>query len=131
MCFKYERVVAADHTVQFGPQRIQLLPGKERRSYARATVEVREHFDGSLSIHYAGERLASTEAPLEAPQLRARGRRLRLPASGSAQADQPASAGASGGKQTGASTPRADHPWRKRTLPPSTRTDQAQQAGSS
>lgn len=131
MCFKYERMVAADNTVQFGPQRIQVLPGKERRSYARATVEVREHFDGSLSIHSAGEQLASTEAPVEAPQLRARGGRLQLPASGSTQADQLAGAGASGGKQTGGSTPRADHPWRKRTLPPATPREPAQQASSS
>lgn len=131
MCFKYERMVAADNTVQFGPQRIQVLAGKERRSYARATVEVHEYFDGSLSIYYAGERLASTEAPLEAPQLRARGGRLRPLAPASAPVDQPAAAGASFGKQSRGSTPRADHPWRKRTVPPSTQTDQAKAAGSS
>lgn len=131
MCFKYERMVAADNTVQFGPQRIQVLPGKERRSYARTTVEVHEHFDGSLSIHYAGECLASTEAPVEAPQLRARGGRLRRPAAASPQAPPPAAAGSSGDKQTGGSTPRADHPWRKRTLPPAIPREQAQQASSS
>jgi transposase len=124
-CFKYERIVAADHTVQFGPQRIQVLAGQERRSYARATVEVHEHFDGSLAIYYAGERLASTEAPLEAPQLRSRGGRLHVPAPASTQAEQQAGAGSSVGKQTRGSTPRADHPWRKWTGPPSTSTDQA------
>jgi hypothetical protein len=80
LCFKYERIVAADNTVQFGPHRIQLLPGKERRSYARATVEVHEHFDGSLTIHYAGKLLAATKAPPEAPKLRSRNGRLRLSA---------------------------------------------------
>jgi hypothetical protein len=33
LCFKYERMVAADNTVQFGSLRIQLLPDKARRSY--------------------------------------------------------------------------------------------------
>lgn len=120
MCFKYERMVAADNTVQFGPQRIQVLPGKERRSYARATVEVHEYFDGSLAIYYAGERLASTEAPLEAPQLRPRGGRLRVPAAASAQTAQPADASSSGGQPARSSKPRDDHPWRKWTGPPAT-----------
>jgi hypothetical protein len=127
-CFNYERIVAADNTVQFGPQRIQVLAGKERHSYARATVEVHEHFDGSLAIYYAGERLASTEAPLEAPQLRSRGGRLHVPVPASTQAEQQAGAGSSVGKQTRGSTPRADHAWRKWTGPPSTSTDQAKQA---
>jgi hypothetical protein len=131
LCFKYERIVAADNTVQFGPQRIQLLPGKARPSYARLTVEVHEHFDGSLTIHYAGECLASTEAPPEAPQLRARGGRLRLPAPASAQADQPAAASSSGGKQRHGSIPRPDHPWRQWTGPPAASPDRAKQAESS
>jgi transposase len=130
LCFKYERMVAADNTVQFGTQHIQVLAGQARRSYARATVEVREHFDGSLSIYYAGERLASTEAPLEAPQLRARGGRFR-PSASTAQADQPVTAASTGGKQSRGSTPRDDHPWRKRTVPPANSTDPAKAAGSS
>lgn len=128
MCFKYERVVAADNTVQFGPQRMQVLAGKERRSYARATVEVHEHFDGSLTIYYAGERLASTEAPLEAPKLRSRGGRLRLPAPASAQAAQPIGEGPMARKQTTGPKPRADHPWRTWTGPPGTSPDRAKQA---
>lgn len=117
LCFKYERIVAADNTVQFGPQRLQVLPGKERRSYAQATVEVHEHFDGSLTIHYAGELLAATEAPPEAPKLRPRNGRLRGPTSASVQAaaelprDEP---------PTSQRPPqsRAAHPWRKWTGPP-------------
>src|SRR5579863_1967152 len=124
MCFKYERVVAADNTVQFGPQRIQVLAGPQRRSYARATVAVHEYFDGSLAIYSAGQRLASTEAPLEAPSLRARGGRLRLPAPASAQSEQQAEAGSLVEKQTPGSTLRDDHPWRKWTGPP----DQTKQA---
>lgn len=115
-CFKYERIVAADNTVQFGQQRIQVLAGQERRSYAQVTVQVHERFDGSLAIFYAGVCLASTEAPLEAPQLRARGKRLRrspaLPTP-STRAELPAPAEAQTRKQPTPSKPRADHPWRK------------------
>jgi hypothetical protein len=116
-CFKYERVVAADNTVQFGEQRIQVLPGKERRSYARSTVQVHERFDGSLAIYYAGVCLASTQAPLEAPQLRSRGGRLRLPAA-SAPAESPTNEASPGREPTRASKPRDDHPWRTWTGPP-------------
>jgi len=115
-CFKYERVVAADNTVQFGQQRVQVLPGQARRSYAHVTVEVHERFDGSLAIVYAGVCLASTQAPLEAPQLRARGKRLRLspvPAPTSIPAEPPARLEAEMRQQPASSKPRADHPWRK------------------
>ncbi|HEV2581405.1 MAG TPA: ISNCY family transposase [Ktedonobacteraceae bacterium] len=115
-CFKYERVVAADNTVQFGQQRLQVLAGQVRRSYAHVTVEVHERFDGSLAIFYAGVCLASTPASLEAPQLRARGKRLRLslmPASTSTPAEPPAPAEVQTHKPPASSKPRADHPWRK------------------
>jgi len=36
ICFKYQRVVAADNTSSFAKQRLQLLPDHERRSYAKA-----------------------------------------------------------------------------------------------
>lgn len=119
LCFKYERIVAADNTVQFGPQRIQVLPGKERRSYVQATVEVHEHFDGSLTIHYAGEQLAATEAPPEAPKLRSRNGRLRVPASASVQAEGelPSDEPPAAEQQPPRPKPHADHPWRKWTGP--------------
>lgn len=120
MCFKYERIVSADNTVQFGPHRIQVLAGKARRSYAQATVQVHEHFDGSLTIHYAGELLATTEAPPEAPKLRSRNGRLRVPAPGSVQAEgellhgEPAMAA----PRPPRPKPRDAHPWRQWTGPP-------------
>jgi transposase len=115
-CFKYERIVAADNTVQFGAQRLQVLAGKERRSYVRTTVQIHEQFDGSLAIYYAGVCLASTEAPLDAPQLRSRGGRLRLPPlppAPATQADPQTTAETGALKQPVRSKPRADHPWRK------------------
>lgn len=119
LCFKYERVVAADNTVQFGPQRIQVLASKERGSYARLTVEVHEHFDGSLTVHYAGQQLASTEAPLEAPHLRPRGGRLRRSATGTTPPEPVAPAEAAEGQlaNEAASPPAQPHPWRTWTGP--------------
>jgi transposase len=77
-CFKYERTVAADNTVQLGEHRVQLLSGPDRLSYAKARVEVHERMDGALAVYYRGRRLRTTAAPLEAPVLRARDGRLGI-----------------------------------------------------
>jgi hypothetical protein len=74
-CFKYQRTVGMDNTVRFGGERLQLLPGPRRRSWARANVEVQERLNGSLAVYYHGECLVTTPAPLEAPLLRTRGGR--------------------------------------------------------
>ncbi len=126
-CFKYVRTVALDNTVQLGEHRLQLLPDKERRSYARAHVEVHERLDGSLAVYYAGRCLVSTPAPLEAPVLRARAGRLTAPAHPSlAVAAEPTSQDTSRQSPAPAaarrgSTPGPDHHWRKKLLPPQAR----------
>jgi len=74
-CFKYQRTVGMDNTVRFGGERLQLLPGARRPSWARAVVEVQERLDGALAVYYHGECLATMPAPVEAPLLRARGGR--------------------------------------------------------
>ncbi len=71
-CFKYLRIVAADNTISFATQCLQLLPDAQRRSYARARVQVHEHFDGHLSVQLAGRCVVTTQAPLEAPKARTR-----------------------------------------------------------
>src|SRR6266571_9061227 len=71
-CFTYQRIVAADNTISFAKQRLQLLPDAQRRSYAKARVQVHEHFDGHLSVHYSGRCVATTEAPLETSKMRTR-----------------------------------------------------------
>jgi hypothetical protein len=82
-CFKYERAVAADNTVQLGPHRIQLLPDRQRASYAKTRVEIQVRMDGAIAIYHNGRLLASEPAPLETPVLRIQGARAsyRLPAS--------------------------------------------------
>ena len=72
LCFKYRRTVASDNSVRFNGHSIQLLPGPDRLSYARAGVEVQERLDGSLKLWYQGRMLASREAPAPPAVLRAR-----------------------------------------------------------
>lgn len=72
LCFKYQRTAAADNTIRFGGHTLQLLAGRQRSSYARARVEVQERLDGRLVVYYQGQAVASRQAPLAAPVLRAR-----------------------------------------------------------
>jgi hypothetical protein len=72
LCFKYQRTVAADNTVCFAGQTLQLLPGLERLSYAHARVEVQERLDGSLVVSYKGQTIATRQAPPHPITLRAR-----------------------------------------------------------
>ena len=71
-CFRYVRTVGRDETVRLGEHRVPLLPPRGYGSLARRRIEVREHLDGSLSVWYQGQHLATQSAPLEAPRLRAR-----------------------------------------------------------
>ena len=72
LCFKYQRTVAKDNTVRLGEHTLQLLPGSDRYSYARARVEIQERLDGSLVVAYQGRVIASREAPPLPAALRAR-----------------------------------------------------------
>lgn len=113
-CFKYVRTVAADNTISFAGQRLQLLPGRDRRSYAHAQVQVQERLDGSLVICHAGHLLLSTPAPLDAPTLRARaGRRATATPASSAASLPPESPT----RPSTAAVPAQNHPWRRPLLP--------------
>jgi len=72
LCFKERRRVAKDNTVQYHRQTLQIFPGPERTSYARAHVEVQERLDGQLLLNYRGKLLTLGEAPPLATFLRAR-----------------------------------------------------------
>jgi transposase len=76
-CFKFERAVAADNTVQCEGHRLQLLPDRWRASYAKTKVEVQIRMDGSLAVCYQNRLVAHRPAPPEAPQLRLRGSRYQ------------------------------------------------------
>src|SRR5205823_5368655 len=111
----------------------QLLPNAQRRSYAKARVQVHEHFDGHLSVHTAGRCVATTEAPLETSKMRTRsGPRggtdalmdSQTPSSAVVLLTQASTAelGESEACQTDQSAasgrPAATHPWRKPWLKP-------------
>ncbi len=66
-CFKYTRTVASDNTISFSGHKLQLPPGPQRRSYARARVQVRQHLDGQLSVHYQGQQLARFQPADDSP----------------------------------------------------------------
>lgn len=120
-CFAYERIVANDNTVHLGAQVIQILPGPQRRSYAKARVIVREHLDGMSTVTFRGARLAITSLQTPLHLLRARRhprvhlgppqppqrRPQRVHSGGKAPRRRPAGTG------PGAWTPAADHPWRR------------------
>jgi transposase len=61
-CFKFTRVVALDNTISFSGHKLQIPPGPNRRSFARARVELRQHLDAHLSVHYQGHTIATFEA---------------------------------------------------------------------
>jgi len=67
LCFKYQRRVAKDNTVKLGEHTLQLLPGNDRYSYARARVEVQERLDGSLVVRRRRIRARSSLAGKHRP----------------------------------------------------------------
>ena len=77
LCYKEIRKVARDNTVQYHGKTLQIFPGPERTSYARAHVEVQERLDGRLVICYRGKILTPFEAPPLAASLHAQPTRSR------------------------------------------------------
>jgi hypothetical protein len=72
--FHYARRVAADNTVRVEDVTLQLAPGPGRRSYARALADVVQCLDGSWRVYVADRLVATTPAPPDPGQLRARRR---------------------------------------------------------
>jgi len=71
-CFKYSRAVATDHTVRFLGLALQLPPRGTQWSWSGQRLELRQHLDGSFSVHAPGGReLARSAVPATPPVLRA------------------------------------------------------------
>ena len=62
-----ERVVNQDNTVHLDNRVFQIEKTRWRNTLAGITVEVHEHLDGSVTIHYGPHRIASF-APGQGPQ---------------------------------------------------------------
>ena len=71
LCFRHERKVARDNTVKYRWRTLQLLPGRDRPSYAGARVDVLEGPDGELAVRYHGQTIRTQLAPPRAGVLRA------------------------------------------------------------
>jgi transposase len=68
--FKYGRMVGHDNVVRFKGQRLQILPSKQRLSYALCKVVVLLNLEDNLVVYYHGQPLETCLAPPEAPLLR-------------------------------------------------------------
>jgi len=112
-CFRYWRTVSKDNVVSLEGRAIAVPPGPQRRSYARARVEGREHLDGSVSVHYQGRCIArqSTQgADLRTKRRGTVGEKPAPPAPVSNNNPKPSS--------NGSLKPPADHPWRRSLVTP-------------
>lgn len=63
-CFKHQRTVHHDNTVQLDGRYLQLQPGPARRSYTGLRVDVHAHLDGRLTVSYRGLRIMATLLPV-------------------------------------------------------------------
>ena len=70
LCFKEQRRVARDNTVQYHRKTLQLFPGLDRPSYAGSRVEVQERLDGRVLVKCGDEVLTPYQAPPLAAELR-------------------------------------------------------------
>lgn len=105
-CFRYWRTVSKDNVVSLEGRIIPIPPAPQRRSYARGRVEVREHLDGSASVHYQGTCIARQPASGGADlRTKRRGKAGEKPAPVRNITPKPA--------PTGPWKPPADHPWRR------------------
>jgi transposase len=119
-CVHEERTVALDNTISYHSQRVQLLPTEQRRSFARAKVEVHEHFDGQLSLFFQGQSLPCRLAPADPVQLRqappteviaATSEPTEVITAPSEPAEVITAPVAAPGSRSKAHKPKAGHPW--------------------
>jgi transposase len=61
----YQRVVGADHTITLGTHSIALPPLPGQRGYARETVQLSHHLEGTLHVYRGDRLLLALPVPLE------------------------------------------------------------------
>jgi len=115
-CFKFERVVAKDHTVSFASHDLVIPLRPLQRGYVGTRVELRHHMDGRLAITYHGRTLVVHE-PLEpgTPQVGkfTPAKRAALPVKKIAIRPSIQPRPQSPLAPLPASVPAPDHPWRQ------------------
>jgi transposase len=104
-CFKHQRIVSNDNTISFSGNRLQIPPGPQRSSYAKARVDARQLLDGRLLICYKGEILTSFEPAAPGP--------LRVGKFTPAAQPPPPPAKPKQTQPRKPYKPAPDHPWRQ------------------
>ncbi len=64
LCFKYQRTIAKDNTVQFSGALFQIPKQSPHRSYANKKVQVHVLLDGSVELFYQGEKIARFDSKM-------------------------------------------------------------------
>lgn len=62
LCFKYQRTVAKDNTVQFSGALFQIPRQSPHRSYANKRIQLHVLLDGSVELFYQGEKITRFDA---------------------------------------------------------------------
>ncbi len=113
-CFKHDRTVAHDNTISFAGVTLQIPPGPDRISYAKARVQVCQYLDGRVGICYQDQLLTiintGQEGPVRVGKLAAA--QQEPPPSAPVPETQPAVPNQQPAR-TEPHKPAADHPWRK------------------
>ena len=83
IAFAYEAVVSNDNCVRLGGLMIDVPPGKNRPSYAKAKVLVKQHLDGCWTVRWKDQIIATHPAtPLKEPVRSWRKREKKSPIRG-------------------------------------------------
>ena len=107
-CFKYTRTVTNDNTISFNKHRLQIPAGPQRKSYAKARVELRHFLDGSLAVFYQNQNLVTFRpATLAPPRVG-----TFTPAAAASPPSEPDKARLPKSPKQPWKPP-SDHPWRK------------------
>jgi transposase len=109
-CFKYTRTVTNDNTVPFNGHRLQIPPSPQRKSYAKAKVELRHSLDDCLAIFYQGQNLVSYQPAFPTPPRVGHFQPAILPISPRPPEPLPAKTPKSPRQSW---KPPANHPWRR------------------
>jgi hypothetical protein len=115
-CFKHQRTVMNDNTISFDGHHLQIPPGPNRRSYAKARVDVWQLLDGRLEIRFQGARLVIFEPAVLAP-VRI-GHFSPIPVTQSLPEKLPAEISDQSAPSRKPYSPAHDHPWRRYPLSP-------------
>ena len=76
--FRYTSVVGNDNSIRIGGLVLDVPPGPARRSYAKATVEVRQLLNGSWRVYYQDQTIAKHPSTELRDPVRALGHRRRV-----------------------------------------------------